>query len=54
MDQGLAVKAELDALLDVLRQPARPDELAGEQEAVAAMAAPDFNDNFIVALLDFC
>jgi RNA polymerase sigma-70 factor (ECF subfamily) len=30
---------DLDALLDTLRQPARPDELAGEQEAVAAMAA---------------
>jgi hypothetical protein len=32
-------RPELDALLDTLRQPARPDELAGEQDAVATMAA---------------
>src|SRR5947208_2777177 len=30
--------ARLDALIDALRQPARPDELAGEVEAVAAVA----------------
>src|SRR4051794_11413878 len=29
----------LDGLLDALRQPARPDELAGEHEAVTAMVA---------------
>ena len=38
-DRDRPAQPELDALLDVLRQPARPDELAGEQEAVAAMAA---------------
>ena len=38
-DPELPAQPELDALLDVLRQPARPDELLGEQEAVAAMAA---------------
>jgi hypothetical protein len=38
-DRELPPQPELDALLDALRQPARPDELAGEQDAVAAMAA---------------
>ena len=34
-----ADQPDLDALLDALRQPARPDELAGEPEAVAAFSA---------------
>jgi hypothetical protein len=38
-DRDRPAQPELDALLDVLRQPARPDELTGEQAAVAAMAA---------------
>jgi uncharacterized membrane protein YgcG len=38
-DVPLSDQPALDELLGALRQPARPDELAGEQEAVGALAA---------------